>query len=225
MAALEQLPGNKQQLPEHLLPFEILYERYYARICRYIRAHLRNDDDVADLVQQIFFQIWMQIKTYQEERGSFATWVFSIAHHRLVDYYRAIRSAISWEPIYEITMTEQSPEEIVLSAEALARVQELLDALSDEERELLVLRFAARLSLAEIAAIIGKSVGATRKQLTRLIQRLHRQYRQQDQRELAPESLEVTWPIFVIALSQMHAFPVPIARLTILPLPCMIVKQ
>jgi len=171
MTALEQLPGNEQQCVENLLPFEVLYKRYFTRIYRYVRAHLHNDDDTADLVRQVFFQIWLQLNTYRPERGSFATWIFSIAHHRLVDYYRAHRSAVSWESIYDVTITERNPEEIVISGEAFARVNALLDALSDAERELLALRFAARLSLAEIASIIGKSVEATRKQLTRLKRR------------------------------------------------------
>jgi RNA polymerase sigma factor (sigma-70 family) len=216
MTALEQLPGNEQQCAENLLPFEVLYERYFTRIYRYIRTHLHNDDDAADLVQQVFFQIWIQLNAYRTERGSFATWIFSIAHHRLVDYYRAHRSAVSWESIYEVTTTEQNPEEIVISGETLARVKDLLDALSDAERELLALRFAARLSLAEIASIIGKSVEATRKQLTRLIQRLHRQYRQQDQEALLPVLLETALPIFVAALLQVYASPPPIARLALL---------
>jgi RNA polymerase sigma-70 factor (ECF subfamily) len=216
MTTLEQLPDNKLPCAENLLPFEILYERYHTRIYRYICAHLRNDDDAADLTQQVFFQLWMQINTYQSERGSFATWVFSIAHHRLVDYYRASRSAVSWEPLYEITITEQNPEEIVISAESLARVKALLDALSDSERELLALRFAARLSLAEIATIIGKNVDATRKQLTRLIQRLHRQYHQQDLEKPLPELLEPALPIFVTVLLLVYTAPPPIARLVLL---------
>lgn len=215
MTTLEQLPDNEQQFVESLLPFEVLYERYYTRIHRYIRAHIHNDDDAADLAQQIFFQIWMQITTYQSERGSFATWIFSIAHHRLVDYYRVARSTVSWEPLYEITIMEQSPEEIVISAEALARVKALLDALSDAERELLALRFAARLSFGEIAAILGKSIEATRKQLTRLIQRLHRQYHQQDLVELLPELLQPALPTFVTTLLQVYASPPPIAHLTL----------
>jgi RNA polymerase sigma factor (sigma-70 family) len=222
MTALEQLSDNEQQCAENLLPFEVLYERYHTRIYHYIRAHLHNDDDVADLVQQVFFQIWMRINTYQSERGSFATWVFSIAHHRLVDYYRMAHSAVSWEPLCEITLTEMNPEEILISAEALARVNALIDALSDAERELLALRFVARLSLAKIAAIIGKNVDATRKQLTRLIQRLHRQYYQLDLVEHVPASLEPTWSTFVAILLQIYTSP---ARLTqkcqALPQPCM----
>src|SRR5258708_312218 len=216
MTVLEQLASNEQPCVENLLPFEILYERYYTRIHRYLRAHLHNDDDAADLAQQVLFQVWVKINTYQPERGSFATWVFSIAHHRLVDSYRAARSAIVWEPLYEITITEQNPEDMVIAAESLARVQTLLDALSEAERELLALRFAARLSLGEMAVIIGKSVEATRKQLTRLIQRLHRQYHQQNLEECLPEMGESALPTFVAVLLQVYAPPPSVVRLTVL---------
>lgn len=184
MTVSEQLASSTHPEREHLLPFEVLYERYHPRIYRYLRAHLRNDEDAADLTQQVFFQIWMKIGTYQPERGSLTTWVFHIAHHRLVDSYRAARSAIAWEPLIELTLSQYDPEEMVIAAELLTWVQSLLDALSEEERELLALRFAARLSLAEIAAVIGKSEEATRKQLARLLQRLRRRYQQYQQQDL-----------------------------------------
>ena len=216
MTVLEPLPNNEQPCVENLLPFEILYERYYTRIHRYFSVHLRNADDAADLAQQVLFQVWVKINTYQPERGSFATWVFSIAHHRLVDSYRAARSAIVWEPLYEITIMEQNPEDRVIAAESLAQVKALLDALSEADRELLALRFAARLSLGEIADIIGKSVEATRKQLTRLIQRLHKQYHQQNLEERLPEMGGSPLPTFVALLLQVSTSPSPVARLTVL---------
>jgi hypothetical protein len=77
---------------------------------------------------------------------------------------------------------------------------------------LLALRFAARLSSAEIAAIIGKSEAATKKQLTRLIHRLREQYRRQELEELLPDLLEPALPAFVAALLQAYAVPAPVVR-------------
>ncbi len=184
MTVSEQLASSTHPDREQMLLFEILYERYHSRIYRYLRAHLRNDEDAADLTQQVFFQIWMKIGTYQPERGSLTTWVFHIAHHRLVDSYRAARSTIACEPLTELTLSRYDPEEVVIAAELLTWLQSLLDALPEEERELLALRFAARLSLAQIAAVIGKSEEATRKQLARLLQRLRKHYQQYQQQDL-----------------------------------------
>jgi RNA polymerase sigma-70 factor (ECF subfamily) len=155
MTVLQRQPETKKQEPEHPLSFESIYHQYHLRIYRYLCTHLKNDDDAADLTQQIFFQVWMRLPTYQPAKGSFSTWLFSIARHRLIDFLRAMRTSISWEPLYEIAVTDLNPEEIVISAEIMAQVKALLDALSHEEREILALRFAARLSMAEIALLIG----------------------------------------------------------------------
>ena len=81
----------------------------------------------------------------------------------------------------------------------------MLEGLPQREQKLLALRFAARLSSAEIALLIGKSEAATKKQLTRLLHRLQEQYRRDVLEELLPDLLEP-------ALLQAHTVPLPIAR-------------
>jgi RNA polymerase sigma-70 factor (ECF subfamily) len=197
--------GQQEALP----PFEMLYDRYHVQIYRYLYAHLGHEYDAADLVQQVFFQAWKQGQTYEPKRGSVATWLFSIAHHRLVDFYRVSRPSISWEAMSEITVAvEQNPEARVIETETIAQVKKLLEALSQAEREMLALRFAAQLSSAEIAPIIGKSEAATKKQLTRLLHRLQEQYRRQELEELIPELLEPADDLCAVLL-QVYAVPLP----------------
>jgi RNA polymerase sigma-70 factor (ECF subfamily) len=198
---------------EALPPFEWLYDRYHGQVYRYLYVHLKHEHDAQDLLQQIFFQAWKQRQTYEPRRGSVATWLLSIAHHRLVDFYRVSRSAISWEAVPEVIAMDQSPEEKVISEETLALIHRLLEALSPQEQEMLALRFAAQLSSAEIAAIIGKSEAATKKQLTRLLHRLQEQYRRQELETPLPELLEPTLPAFAAALYQSYAIPLPMAQL------------
>jgi len=211
MTMLEHQPETIQQEPEQTLPFEHLYAQYHLRIYRYLRAHLKNDDDAADLTQQIFFQVWLRLPTYQPEKGSFSAWLFSIARHRLIDFLRTIRSATPWETSYEIALTDLDPETIVISAESIALVKTLIDALSPAERELLALRFAAQLSMAEIALLIGKSEEATKKQIARLLRRLQERYRHQEE-DATPRGWQI--PIFLAVLQQVYAISLPMARLT-----------
>ena len=216
MAVLNRHPDSEKQKQEHLSPFESLYEQYHMRVYRYFRAHLEHEEDAADLTQQVFFQIWLRQSTYQPDKGSFATWLFSIAHHRLVDFFRAAHSSESWESLYEIAITDLNPEEIVISAEIIARVKALLDALSRSERELLALRFAARLSFAEIALIIGKSEEAAKKQVARLLRRLQEQYRRQEEEKQQPDLREPVVPAFLSVLYQIYAVTPPRIRLVFL---------
>jgi len=198
------------QGPEVLPPFESLYDRYHVRVYRYLYTHLGNEHDAADVMQQVFLQVWKQGQTYDPQRGTVATWLFSIAHHRLVDFYRMSRPSLSWESLPEVTAMDQNPEAKVISEETIARVRKMLEALPQPEQELLALRFAARLSSAEIASLIGKSEAATKKQLTRLLHRLQEQYRRDVLEKLLPDLLEPALPAFVEALLQVHAVPLPI---------------
>nr|WP_277988988.1 RNA polymerase sigma factor [Ktedonosporobacter rubrisoli] len=200
----QNLQDDQEQLPS----FEVLYERYYIRVYRYLRTHVQHDEDAADLAQHVFLQVWKQRHSYRPGRGSLATWLFSIAHNRLVDFYRTARPAVSWEAVPEISVVEQDPEAIAISAETLAQVKKLLEELPQIERELLSLRFAARLSSAEIAQVIGKSEAATRKQLTRLIHRLRERYKRLSFEELL-DLLEMEQSEFTAILERAYRITLP----------------
>lgn len=191
---------------EALPPFELLYERYRVRVYRYMYAHLKHEQD-ADLMQQVFVQAWEHRQTYEPGRGTVAIWLLSIAHHRLIDFYRLSRPMLSWEAIPDVHAADQDPEATVLSQESMALVRQLLEALPRVEQELLALRFAARLSSAEIAALMGKSEAATRKQLGRLLRRLQERYRQRLLLTPLPGWQELAPPAFQAALPLVYATP------------------
>lgn len=207
--SLDSLSQSLHHAQEALPSFEILYDRYHVQIYRYLYIHVKDEQDAADLMQHVFFQAWRQRQTYEAERGSVATWLFGIAHHRLVDFYRVSHPSLSWEAIPEIAATDQSPEAHVIQEETVAMVRKLLEALPQQEQELLALRFAARLSSTEIAAIIGKSEAATKKQLTRLLHRLQEQYRRQELETPLPDLLQPALSAFVAALRDAYAVPLP----------------
>lgn len=197
-----ELKPSREALP----PFEILYDCYHTQVYRYLYAHLKDEHNAVDLMQQIFFQAWNKGHTYEPKRGTIATWLLSIAHHKLVDFYRTSRPSISWESMPETPAMDLDPEARIISEETITQVKKILEVLPPPEQELLALRFGARLSSAEIASIIGKSEAATKKQLTRLLHRLQEQYRLQESEELLPDLLEPTLPAFIAALHQAYTF-------------------
>ncbi len=102
----DDLPQDQEAFP----PFETVYDRYHVQVYRYLHAHLKHEQDAADLLQQVFFQAWNQRQTYQPARGTVATWLLAIAHHRLVDFYRQSRPSLSWESIPEGAAADHNPE-------------------------------------------------------------------------------------------------------------------
>jgi RNA polymerase sigma-70 factor, ECF subfamily len=152
--------------------FEPLYLRYRTRLYRYLRTRLTSDEDAADMTHQVFLLALAALPKYQQRGLPFASWLFRIAHHAMIDSKRRQRPIVSWDALPEALqpLAEQDPETQILHQEALAHLRTWLATLKADQRELLALRFAAELTVPQIAAVVGKKPDATKKQLSRLLQ-------------------------------------------------------
>jgi len=158
--------------------FERLYLGYRDRIYWYLRGRTADDEDAADLTQQVFLRVLDALPQYQPRRGPFAAWLFGIARHMAADAHRRRRATVAWEvvPAALHPVAETDLEAAALRRDDLDRLDALVRALDREKREVLALRFAARLTVPEIAAVIGKREDATRKYLARTLQTLKERY-------------------------------------------------
>jgi RNA polymerase sigma-70 factor (ECF subfamily) len=162
--------------------FAALYGRYIDRIYAYTRSRTASDEDAADLTQQIFVRALDALPRYRAEGVPFAAWLFRIARNATVDYHRRRRTAVTWDHLPE---AQQPQADLDLEAGALhrddiARLRVLVQTLEPDRRELLALRFAAGLSIAEVATVIGKSEEATKKRILRALQTLKERYHEHD---------------------------------------------
>ena len=157
--------------------FTPLYHRYRDRIYWYVRARVTSDEDAADLTQQVFLQAFERLHQYRERKGSFAAWLFAIARHAASNSHRRPRP-VDWDylPPAQHATERNATEADVMKRESVTRVTQLIGALPVQKRELIVLRFVGELTIAEIAAIIGKSPEATRKELKRTLLTLKERY-------------------------------------------------
>jgi len=158
--------------------FERLYQRYADRVYAYLRAHTATPEDAADLTQHVFLHALKDLPRFRGQGAGFPAWLFRIARNAATDLYRRRRSTVALDFVPEALQptAEQDLEMDVLRREALDRVRALIRTLDGDTRELLALRFAGRLTVGEIAAVIGKSEAATRKKLSRTIQGLKEHY-------------------------------------------------
>lgn len=156
--------------------FAALYQRYFARVYRYLRMRLEQEEDAADLTQQVFLKALDALPRYQARAAPFAAWLFTIARHVLADRFRRSHATTSLEAAAAALADDQGPEEAVIQRETWAQLAELLSTLDPAARDLLALRFAAGLNASEIAAVVGKRPDAIRKQLSRLLRSLKERY-------------------------------------------------
>lgn len=158
--------------------FGMLYERYLDRMYSYLRARTSSAEDAADLTQQVFLRAFDALDQYRPRRASFATWLFRIARNTATDAYRRQKSTVAWDllPAALQPIAGDDPEASALRRETQDRLRLILDACDERTREILALRYGADLSVAEIAAIVGKSEAAVKKQLTRALRALKERY-------------------------------------------------
>jgi RNA polymerase sigma-70 factor, ECF subfamily len=158
--------------------FGALYERHFERIYRYVRLKVGDPQEAEDVTSVVFLNAWRGMERFNPRgQGSFAAWLFRLAHNALVDRFRRRRDMAPLETVAE----HQLPVDVSFHPEAVLErrmtIDELhgaLQALTDEQRDVILLRFVEGLSGREIADIMGKQEGAVRGMQLRALEALRR---------------------------------------------------
>lgn len=137
-----------------------LFDRTSGRVRAIGLKLLGQPGEADDLVQDTFLEVWRAIGTYDEERGSLATWVTTIAHRRAVDRLR--RRAT--RPLGDATPAESptdrdDPHDTVAERQERARVLAALSALAADQRTAIELMYYRGLSQSEAAEAQGVALG------------------------------------------------------------------
>ncbi|HXV41808.1 MAG TPA: sigma-70 family RNA polymerase sigma factor [Anaerolineae bacterium] len=143
--------------------FAALYDVYVEQIYRFIFFRVSNEQTAEDLTSQVFLKAWDNLGSYQIRGLPFRAWLFRIARNSIIDYYRTYKETTPLEPA-ALTQPDPSAEvdEVVdqrLQAEALRLA---LQRLTEDQRQVLTLRFIEGLSTEEVAQVMGKRQGAIR---------------------------------------------------------------
>jgi RNA polymerase sigma-70 factor (ECF subfamily) len=162
-----------QERPE---AFGKLYELHVDAVYRYLQLRT-GTADAADLTQQVFLRAFASLPKYKTRGLPFSAWLFRIARNLATDHHRQ-RGRTPDELLPGMVQADATaaPEQAALQMETLGHLRALLRELDGEKRELLAMRFAAGLSSREIAAVVGKSEAAVKKQLTRILHTLKEKY-------------------------------------------------
>jgi RNA polymerase sigma factor (sigma-70 family) len=151
--------------------FGALYDRWLQPVYRYVLSRVRNAQEAEDLTSQTFLTALEAFPRYREQ-GRAAAWLFTIARNKILDSARRKIPAPLPEdedcPIYADDPAGG------WDAEVLIALRVRIASLSEEEQELIRLRYVADLSFSEMAAVVGKREEAVKKFLYRLVERLRK---------------------------------------------------
>ncbi len=143
--------------------FGILYERYVERIYNYIYFRVGNASDAEDLTSKVFFKALKSIGGYKHMGLPFSAWLYRIAHNLVANYHRDRLRAreISIENlVLPDTGKHPAPEQKMQQNQETDFLLRLINDLSPQKKELVLLKFVQNLTNQEIAYIFGKSEGA-----------------------------------------------------------------
>lgn len=158
--------------------WETLVGQLAPSLLGYLRV--RGATDPEGVAGEVFLELARSIRRFTGDEAGFRSWVFVIAHRRLVDDRR--RRARRREVLAAPSSLPERPLPGSVEDEALCRasfpgLRRLLDSLSPDQAEVVTLRFLADLSLEQTARVLGKRVGAVKALQHRALAALREQIR------------------------------------------------
>jgi RNA polymerase sigma-70 factor (ECF subfamily) len=155
---------------------EELYLLHFDRIYSYLHMSVGNRHDAEDLTTQTFLKMLESIKRFRWQSAPFSAWLFRIAHNLAMDHFRATRR---WQPEENVPEPpgEEEPSAEAEAMQAIGRqsMLELIENLSEEQQQVLTLKFVFNFSNADVATILEKTEGAVKSLQHRALVSLQKQ--------------------------------------------------
>ena len=145
--------------------FGQLYQRYVKRIYGYHYQFTRNREEAEDLTSRTFFQALRGIGTYAERGLRFQAWLYRIAHNLMANWCRdQSRHPVTDLESVELVLAaeEGNPQADLAGAEERERMRLAVEALPEDRKTLLILKFVEKMPNSEIARVLGRSEGAVK---------------------------------------------------------------
>jgi RNA polymerase sigma-70 factor (ECF subfamily) len=159
---LEQQALLNRALRADPVALGMLYDQYVDKIYTYIYHRVGSADIAEDLTGQVFVRMLEAVRSGRAWQTSFSGWLYRIAHNLVIDYYRRNQRA-TFVDVDEVTSLRSLDGDPLKSAESrveMDRLRQALGSLTEEQVQVITLRFLEDLSIAEVAGIMDKTEGA-----------------------------------------------------------------
>ena len=134
---------------------EKIYLEYKEKVFRYVRGHVRNLADAEDVTSEIFLKVQTSLDSYNEEKATLSTWIYTITHNTVCNYYRErSKRALSLDEnaLYSDTDGVMAEIENEITKENLAIA---FETLTEREQDIIVLYYYHEIPLRDIAIKMG----------------------------------------------------------------------
>lgn len=146
--------------------FDTLLLRHQSRVFSYIYSIVKNHDIADDIFQETFIKAITTIRQgHYAESGKFASWITRIAHNLIIDYYRQEKTEAmvsaddeTADVLNRKDLSEGNIEDLLVDLQIEKDVHKIIEALPENQREVLTMRFFRDMSFKEIAEATGVSI-------------------------------------------------------------------
>lgn len=146
--------------------FADLYDRYVDQTFAYVYRRVGHRQVAEDLVGDVFLRAYRRLSTFEWQGVDLGAWIMTIARNRVHDHFKSARFRLERttdEVRDDPTPTgPDDPERVAVGKELTRALGQALARLKDDHREVIELRFVHDLSVAETAAVLERSIGATK---------------------------------------------------------------
>ena len=135
---------------------EKIYLEYKEKVFRYVRGRVRNLADAEDIASEIFLRVQTSLGSYDEEKATLSTWIYTITHNAVCNYYRdESKRALTLDEnaLYsdrDDGVMAEMENEILKENLAIA-----LETLTEREQDIIVLYYYHEIPLRDIAIKMG----------------------------------------------------------------------
>ena len=154
--------------------FGRIFDAYAGPIYRFIASRVIRPSDAEDLTQLVFVKALEALPRYESRGIPFGGWLFRLARNAVIDQVRTRKEHLSLLAAATRETEDEGPEARATVQDDLDRVAAALAELTDEQREVIELRFFAGLSVLEAAMVMGRQEGTIRGLQFRAIASLRR---------------------------------------------------
>lgn len=160
--------------------FALLYKEYYVPVYRYIYLRVKSREQAEDLTQDVFLKIYRNIGSIDPEVASPLNYFYTITRNTLIDTWRKKTPDTVSDEDHLNTIPDEAPTALETASlkEQSSLIRECLTELTNDQREVVTLRFIEDLSTHEVAEILGKKETAVRQLQVRGLRTLSKVFKQ-----------------------------------------------
>lgn len=154
--------------------FAKLYELYFTPVFRFIYFRVKSREEAEDLTQTVFLKVYQAREQFTEGEASIRGFFFTVARNAVIDYWRKKKDVLFGETAEYAHLPDQreTPDQSMIQEQQIEKLKEAIAKLTDEQQEIILLKFINGLSNKEIASIVDKSEDAVRQMQCRAIRSL-----------------------------------------------------